>query len=298
MEVVSEMFPFVLHIFACKIESMGMRFHCVYNCRFLSTGASYAALADCFRLGISTVHYIIKEVCEAIWKTMAPLHMPVPTTEMLVATSNEFYLKWNFPNCVGGIDGKHIQLKCPSNSGSMYYNYKHYYSIVLQGHADARYRFITIDVGAYGKQSDCVIFHHSSLNQLLSSNNFNMPHAKKLPLSDVELPFVILGDEAYPLLSYLMRPYPRRQLTESQRLFNYCLSRGRRVVESAFGILAGKWRILNKPIETSDMADRIVKCICVLHNTVIDREDVDEASLLELQNQEDSFSTSLGEPEH
>jgi len=47
-----------------------------------------------------------------------------------------------------------------------------------------------------------------------------------------------------------------------------------------------------------NMADRIVKCICVLHNTVIDREGVDEASLLELQNQEDSFITSLDEPEH
>jgi len=45
------------------------------------------------------------------------------------------------------------------------------------------------------------------------------------------------------------------------------------------------------------MADRTVKCICVLHNTVIDREGVDEASVLELQNQEDSFSTCLDEPE-
>ena len=45
------------------------------------------------------------------------------------------------------------------------------------------------------------------------------------------------------------------------------------------------------------MADRTVKCICVLHNTVIDREGVDEASHLELQNQEDSFNTSLDEPE-
>jgi hypothetical protein len=63
---------------------------------------------------------------------MAPLHMPVPTKEMLLATSDEFYLKWNFPNCVGSIDGKNIWLKCPSNSGSVYYNYKHYYSIVLK----------------------------------------------------------------------------------------------------------------------------------------------------------------------
>jgi len=96
-----------------------MRFHCVYNCRFLSTCASYAALAVSF-LGISTVHYIIKEVCEAIWKNLAPLYMSVPTTEVLLTTSNEFYLKWNFPNCVGSIDGKHTRLKCPSNSGSMY----------------------------------------------------------------------------------------------------------------------------------------------------------------------------------
>jgi len=126
------MFPFVLHISAYNIKSMGMHFHWVYNCRFLST-----ALADSFRLGISTIRYIIKEVCEAIWKILAPLHMPVPTTEMLFATSNEFYLHWNFLNCVGSIYGKHIRLKCPSNSGSMYYNYKHYYSIVLQGLAVA-----------------------------------------------------------------------------------------------------------------------------------------------------------------
>jgi len=109
---------------------------------------------------------------------------------------------------------------------------------------------------------------------------------------------VILGDEAYPLLSYLMRPYPRRQLTESRRLYNYRLSRGMRVAESAFGILAGKWRILNKSTETSPtMADRIVKCICVSHNTFIDREGLDERPLLELQNQEDSFSTNLDKPE-
>jgi len=114
---------------------------------------------------------------------------------------------------------ENIQLKCP-NSGSMYYNSKHYYSIVLRGLADARYRFTAIDVGAYRKQSGGGIFRHSSLFQLLSSNNFNMPNARKLTLSDVELPFVILGDEAYPLLSYLMRPYSRRQLTESRRLFN------------------------------------------------------------------------------
>jgi hypothetical protein len=55
---------------------------------------------------------------------------------------------------------------------------------------------------------------------------------------------------------------------------------------------------IKQPIETSpNMADRIVKCVCVLHNTVIDREGLGDASLLELQNQEDSFSAHLDEPE-
>jgi len=94
---------------------MGMRFQCVYNCRFLSTGASYAALADSFRFGISAIHYVIKEVREAIWKTLAPLHMPVPTTEMLLATANECYLKVEFSELC----------RQYSRKGSMYYNYKH-----------------------------------------------------------------------------------------------------------------------------------------------------------------------------
>jgi hypothetical protein len=66
---------------------------------------SYATLADSFRLGLSTLHHIIKEVCEAIWKIPMPLQMPGPTREMLLSVSNEFFQKWNFPNCIGSIDG-------------------------------------------------------------------------------------------------------------------------------------------------------------------------------------------------
>jgi hypothetical protein len=53
---------------------------------------SYAALADSFRIGISTLHYVIREVFEAIWKILAPLHMPVPTREILLATSRVLFL--------------------------------------------------------------------------------------------------------------------------------------------------------------------------------------------------------------
>jgi hypothetical protein len=78
-----------------------------------------------------------------------------------------------------------------------------------------------------------------------------------------------------------MRPHPRRQLTESPSIFSYRISKDRRVAESAFGILAGKWRIFNKPNETSsDIADKTVQCVCVLYNTVIDGEGLNQAFVL------------------
>jgi len=86
----------------------------------------------------------------------------------------------------------------------MYYNYKHYFSIVLQGLADARYRTTAIDLGAYGKQPDGEAFRESSIYQFLS-NNFNMPNDKEQQLSDVKLSFFIFGDENRPVASLPMR---------------------------------------------------------------------------------------------
>nr|XP_022909001.1 protein ALP1-like isoform X2 [Onthophagus taurus] len=216
--------------------------------RFLSTGLGFRSLAYSFRMSHSTIRKVIYETCTAIWNKLNLQHLPQPTKESLLRSSTSFFDKWNFPNCIGCIDGKHIRIKCPSKTGTMFYNYKQYFSIVLQAVADANYKFVCIDVGGYGKQSDGGTFASSTLSQQLEHGSL-LPENRKLPNSDVVLPHVLLGDDAYPLKKYLMKPYSKRNLSREEEIFNYRLSRCRRTVECSFGIMTAKWRLLNKPIE-------------------------------------------------
>lgn len=101
-------------------------------------------------MGYSTVLLIVHETCSAIWKCLRPRVMPKPTAELWSKLAKEFETQWNFPNCIGAIDGKHVNIRAPWNSGSQFYNYKKIFSVVLL--ADANYRFVVVDIGAYGRK--------------------------------------------------------------------------------------------------------------------------------------------------
>ena len=101
--------------------------------RFLSTGLNFSALAYCFRVHHTTINLLVYDTCQAIWDELCEKHMPNPTKEQLSLVAEDYYKMWQFPNCIGAIDGKHIAIRCPPNSGSDYYNYKGFFSNVLQG---------------------------------------------------------------------------------------------------------------------------------------------------------------------
>lgn len=224
-------------------------------------------------MGPCTVAGIVSETVNILWEELQPQHMPIPTREKLLSIAEDFYTIWNFPHCLGALDGKHVRVHCPDNSGSMFYNYKKYFSVVLQAVVDANYKFITIDVGGYGKQSDGGTFQVSDFYRALETGKFELPEPADLPQTTVKAPFVFVADEAYPLLPFLLKPYSGTCLPYEQENFNKRLSRCRKTVECAFGILTSKWRLLNKPIETkTELVDSIIKCVCVLHNTIVDRE--------------------------
>lgn len=227
-------------------------------------------------MGTSTVAAIVSETVDALWEELQGVHMPAPSTEMFKAIAEEFYDIWQFPHCIGALDGKHVRIKCPDKSGSMFYNYKKFFSIVLQAVVDANCRFIIIDVGGYGKQSDGGTFQASDLYRGIISGKLQIPEPANLPQTDMVAPFVFVADEAYPLMHCLLKPYGGTSLSPEKECFNKRLSRCRKTVECAFGILVSKWRVLRTPIETSvEFVDRMIKCLCVLHNVIIDKDGMD-----------------------
>lgn len=180
--------------------------------------------------------------------------------------AEDFWKIWNFPNCMGSIDGKHVEIIAPPNCGSLFYNYKKHYSIILMAAVDAKYLFTYVDIGAYGHCSDSTVFMESTFGKTISDMTICAPDENFLPETSMKSPFVFIGDEGFPLKPNIMRPYPRRQLDREKRIFNYRLSRARRTVENVFGILSARWRILRRPIEAYTAVDEIVKATACLHN--------------------------------
>jgi hypothetical protein len=80
---------------------------------------------------------------------MKATKMPEKMEDIWVNIANDFYRRMQFPNCVGAVDGKHIQIKMPTGSGSLFYNYKHFFSILLLALVDTNYCFIAVDVGTF-----------------------------------------------------------------------------------------------------------------------------------------------------
>lgn len=167
-----------------------------------------------------------------------------------------FECKWNFPDCCGALDGKHIRIQRPPNSTSLFYNYKGTYSIVLFVMVDAEYCFRYIDVGCDGRSNDSTIYNNSTLKIALERNLLNWP-----------IGGLCVADDAFGLTSYMLKPYSHRGLSVEEKIFNYRLSRARRVAENAFGILASRFRIFSRPIPLDvNTVEILVKASCVLHN--------------------------------
>lgn len=228
-------------------------------------------MALSYRLSESTIYNIIKETCVAIVNTLAPIYLKTPSTVVWRNIAKGFYEDWQLPNCCGAVDGTHIAITSPTNSGSLFWNYKKFFSIVLLAVCNSRYEFTLVDVGAYGGESDGGILRRSSLSKYVCEGE-TLPPNKNLPGTNVSVPHFFVGDEAFRMTNSLMRPYPGKEMERKKRIFNYRLSRARRCIENAFGILVNRWQVFTKPIafDPSETDKIILACVC-LHNFLMAR---------------------------
>ena len=237
--------------------------------RFLATGDSQQTLSYSFRMGKATVSKIVSETCDAIYAVLKEKYLSPPKCRNdWLNISKQFEETWNMPHAIGCIDGKHIRIECPKLSGTLYYNYKGFFSIVLLAICDARYCFSLFDLGQYGSNNDSGILKNSQMGNMFEDDLLNVPPDSKLHKDDTKTcPYFLLGDEIFPLKKWLMRPFPGKSATEEERIYNYRQSRARRVIENCFGILSARFRILQKPIRASvENVEKFVLACLALHN--------------------------------
>ena len=233
---------------------------------FLSTGADYRTIGHLFGVSKSTVCLVTKEVCTAIVTTLLPKYITFPSDDGLKAVVDEFRHKWGFPQCAGVVDGTHIPIVSPEEYPADYFNRKGWHSIVMQGTINHVGQFIDIYVGWPGRVHDARVFANSTLYKK-GQDGVLLPNWTEI-ISGKEVPLVVLGDPAYPLLPWLMKAYPDNgRLIREQKTFNYRLSHARVVVEHAYGRLKGRWRCLQKRLDISvyDVPKCVAACV-VLHN--------------------------------
>ncbi len=226
-----------------------------------------------YRISPSAIGKLLRETMEALCKVLEQDCLPTPTNETCKQIESDFAAEWNFPNCCGAIDGKHVRIRAPSLTGSLNYNYKGFFSIVMMAVVDAKYKFILVDIGATGSQSDGGILLRSAIGKAIEEKTLNFPEDKFV--GNMKLPHIFVGDDAFPLKTNLMKPYPGRGLTHQRRIFNYRMSRARLVSENAFGILAARWRILHTAIIGDvDFIKLVMKTCVILHNFLMQKKDM------------------------
>ncbi|XP_046563257.1 uncharacterized protein LOC124272163 [Haliotis rubra] len=113
-----------------------------------------------------------------------------------------------------------------------------FFSVVLMALVDGNYKFRWVDVGAYGSMSDAQKFNECELKDCLEDWSMGCPDPFPLPQDDERMPCYILGDDAFGIRAFFMKPYGHRTLQRDERIYNYRVSRDRRVVENTFGIMA------------------------------------------------------------
>ena len=243
--------------------------------RYFSTGDAQVTIAKSYPISPFVVGRRIKKTSKVIWdclieRTFLLAQSDKDTWKKL---ASEFDYKWNFPHCLEAINGKHVVIQAPPRCGSEYFNYKKCHSIVLQAVCDGNYEFTLVDIGDAGRQSDWGAYANSKIGYAIDNNLLDIPPACTIECMKSEklFPYVFVADDAISLNTYMIKSHPNR-------ITNYCLSRTRRVIENAFGVLAARFRIYRwSKIANVETVNNAVRTTVALHDFLLVNQKLDGA---------------------
>ena len=176
--------------------------------RHLSTGETYTSLQYHWRVGRTTICKFVPKVCKAILAEFQQEYLICPTeSEDWRVIEQKFRNRWNVPHAVGTLDGKHIAIKKPKKSGSEYFNYKGYFSLVLLVLVDAEYKFLWVI-------SDAQIFNRSKLRSRIENRTMGLPPPE--PLGPGGARSTLLPAEGRCLCPYALADQATQQTTDQR----------------------------------------------------------------------------------
>ncbi|CAH1967990.1 unnamed protein product [Acanthoscelides obtectus] len=174
--------------------------------RFLATGQPYECLKYSTRISPQSLGQIIPDTCVALYKVQQKYIKFPNSTEKWKEISKDFENRWNYPHCIGAMDGKHIDIIPPRNSGSYYFNYKGKHSMVLLAIVDANYRFLLVDFGTNGRVSDGGVLQNTRFYEKLVEKNLHIPPPNDVTENFKNVPYVFVADDAFPLITEILKP--------------------------------------------------------------------------------------------